>query len=316
MKALRVYDGSLALADVPVPRLPGEALVKVSLSGICNTDLEIVKGYSGFHGTIGHEFVGIVEDGSGLKGKRVVAEINAGCGHCLKCMAGDPRHCGERTVLGIVDRDGAHAEYVSVPERNLLVVPDSVSDEKAVFVEPLAAALGITEQVGIDRETEAAVIGDGKLGLLCAMGLALTSERVTLIGKHSEKMEIAEKAGVRRVHLSEIGDAMRRSFDVVVEASGSESGFATALDLVRPRGKIVLKSTFQGRPAWEASRIVVDEITVVGSRCGRFSPALEVLASGSVDPTPLISCTYPLADAVEAMSKAAEKDLLKVLLKP
>lgn len=319
MKALRFDGYNLTLADVPLPQVADEALVRVTTSGICNTDLEIVRGYAGFAGTIGHEFVGVVErsdDRPDLVGKRVIGEINAGCGTCEKCVSGDPRHCPMRTVLGIVGRDGCHAEYLSLPSRNLLVVPDDVTDEQAVFAEPLAAAFGITEQVDIAPETNVAVIGDGKLGLLCAMSLALRSQNVTIIGKHASKVSIAENAGVKPLLLADIDAKMYGSFDVVVEASGSESGFATALDLVRPCGKIVLKSTFHGTPAWAASRVVVDEITIVGSRCGRFTPALELLTNGSVDVTPLISDEFSLTDGVAAMDRAAENGVLKVLLRP
>ena len=319
MKALRFDGNKLTLADVPLPQTAGEALVRVTTSGICNTDLEIVRGYAGFVGTIGHEFVGVVEqadDRPDLVGKRVIGEINAGCGTCEKCVAGDPRHCPTRTVLGIVGRNGCHAEYLSLPSRNLLVLPDNVSDEQAVFAEPLAAAFGITEQVDILAATTVAVIGDGKLGLLCAMSLALRSQNVTIIGKHQTKMAIAENAGVTLLLLAEVDAKIFGTFDVVVEASGSESGFATALDLVRPRGKIVLKSTFHGTPAWAASRVVVDEITIVGSRCGRFAPALELLTSGNIDVTQLISDEFSLADGVAAMGRAAENGVLKVLLRP
>lgn len=315
MKALRVDDEGLRLAEVDTPAGSSGSRVRVTLSGICNTDLEIVRGYAGFTGTIGHEFVGVAEEGK-FAGKRVVGEINAGCGLCERCVTGDERHCPARTVLGIVGRDGAHAEYLALPDRNLLEVPSGVPDEKAVFIEPLAAAYGITERVDIAPETRVAVIGDGKLGLLCAMSLALRSKDVTIAGKHRRKLAIAEGAGARPLLVSEVGEHEKLSFDVVVEASGSESGFAAAVDLVRPRGKIVLKSTFQGTPTWEASRIVVDEITVVGSRCGRFDAALRLLADGKIDPTPLISATFPLADGVQGMAKAAEKGVLKVLLRP
>lgn len=319
MKALRFTGGSLKLADVPAPDNDAEALVRVTRSGICNTDLEIVRGYAGFEGTVGHEFVGIVEnagDAPHLIGKRVVGEINAGCGVCEKCMAGDPRHCPSRTVLGIHGRDGAHAEFLQLPSRNLLVIPDNVSDEQAVFAEPLAAAFGITEQVGILPETKVAVIGDGKLGLLCAMSLALRSQNVTIIGKHASKLAIAEKSGIEGVLLDNVTPSMSRRFDVVVEASGSESGFATALDLVRPRGKVVLKSTFHGTPTWAASRVVVDEVTIVGSRCGRFAPALELLKSGSINLEDMIDCEFPLSKGIDAFKRAASKGSLKVILKP
>lgn len=319
MKALRFDGKMLTLAEISPPETTGEALVRVTTSGICNTDLEIVRGYAGFTGTIGHEFVGVVEqadDAMHLIGKRVVGEINAGCGVCEKCVAGDPRHCLTRTVLGIVGRDGAHAEYLSLPSRNLIAVPDNVSDEQAVFAEPLAAAYGITEQVDVKSDTKIAVIGDGKLGLLCAMSLALRSQNVTLVGKHLSKMSIAENCGVAGVLVADVEPSMFGSFDVVVEASGSETGFAMALDLVRPRGKIVLKSTFHGTPVWQASRVVVEEITIVGSRCGRFAPAVELLADGSLDVLPLITEDFALADGVAAVSRAAEKGVLKVLLRP
>jgi len=317
MKALRFTEGKLRLADVDMPAASDEALVRVTLSGICNTDLEIVRGYAGFEGTPGHEFVGVVEESSDapeLVGTRVVGEINAGCGQCEKCVAGDPRHCPDRTVLGIVGRDGTHAEFLRLPTRNLLVVSDSVTDAQAVFVEPLAAAFGITEQVEIGPDTKVAVIGDGKLGLLCAMSLGLRSAGVTLVGKHPEKMAIAHDFCDDAVMLDEIGPEMRRSFDVVVDASGSESGFATALDLVRPRGKIVLKSTFHGTPKWAAARVVVDEITIVGSRCGRFAPALDLLANSKVPVERLIHDIFPLSRGVEAMKRAAEPGTLKILL--
>jgi threonine dehydrogenase-like Zn-dependent dehydrogenase len=319
MKALRFTGGGLKLAEVPVPTADGDALVRVTLSGICNTDLEIVRGYGGFEGTLGHEFVGVVEesaDAPHLVGKRVVGEINAGCGTCERCVAGDSRHCPERSVLGIVGRDGAHAEFLRLPSRNLLVVPDSVSDELAVFIEPLAAAFGIAEQVEIRPDTKVAVIGDGKLGLLCVMSLGLRSRSVIVIGKHPEKMAIAHDCGNDVVMIDAIGHQMLQSFDVVVEASGSESGFLRALDLVRPGGKIVLKSTFHGTPSWPAARIVVDEITIVGSRCGRFAPALELLADGKVPVERLIDDVVPLSHGLEAMARAAEPGTLKILLDP
>ncbi|MEP6787748.1 MAG: alcohol dehydrogenase catalytic domain-containing protein [Acidobacteriota bacterium] len=319
MKALRFTGGNLKLADMPVPDNDGEALVRVLRSGICNTDLEIVRGYAGFDGTIGHEFVGLVEtaaDAPHLIGKRVIGEINAGCGTCENCLRGDPRHCPSRTVLGIVGRDGAHAEFLQLPSRNLFIVPENVSDEQAVFAEPLAAAYGITEQVEIYPETRVAIIGDGKLGLLCAMSLTLRSQNVTIIGKHRSKLSIAEKSGVGAVLLDNVTPSMSRHFDVVVEASGSESGFATALDLVRPRGKIVLKSTFHGTPTWAASRVVVDEITIVGSRCGRFAPALELLTTGSINLEDMIDCEFPLSKGIDAFDRAATKGSLKVILKP
>jgi threonine dehydrogenase-like Zn-dependent dehydrogenase len=316
MKALRFENNKLDLAEIEKPYRESEALVRVVKSGICNTDLEIVRGYAGFSGTIGHEFVGVVEeaeDAPDLIGKRVVGEINAGCGVCEKCLFGDSRHCPNRTVLGIAGRDGAHAEFLTLPARNLLEVPDEISNEEAVFAEPLAAAYGITEQVFIESDTKVAVIGDGKLGILCARSLALKSENVSLIGKHEAKLSLAGKRNIQTV-LLESASKMHKSFDIVVEASGSETGFATALDLLKPRGKLVLKSTFQGKTNLEMWRVVVDEITIIGSRCGTFAPAFDLLKDKKVDVTSLISEEFSLKDGVEAMTAAARKGVLKVLL--
>jgi threonine dehydrogenase-like Zn-dependent dehydrogenase len=318
MKALQVNAEGVRLVDVPRPDRNGEALVRVIRSGICNTDLEIVRGYAGFTGTIGHEFVGVVETADELPelvGRRVVGEINAGCGKCDLCVAGDSRHCPDRTVLGIHGRDGAHAEFLNLPARNLIAVPENVADDSAVFAEPLAAAYGMSERVDIASDTNVAVIGDGKLGLLCAMTMALRSNSVTLIGKHPEKMAIAERRGIEGILATNAGK-LARYFDVVVEASGSETGFASALDLVKPRGKIVLKSTFHGSTSLDASRIVVDEISIIGSRCGRLAPALELLASKRVSVDDLISDEFSLENGIAALEHAAKKGVLKVLLRP
>jgi threonine dehydrogenase-like Zn-dependent dehydrogenase len=319
MKALRYEKGRLAVADAAKPVDEKEAVVRVTLSGICNTDVEIVRGYAGFEGTIGHEFVGVVESAPGvpeLVGERVVGEINAGCGECRLCLAGDSRHCARRTVLGIVGRDGAHAEFLRLPVANLLRVPESVTDERAVFAEPLAAAFGITERAPVGKASRVAVIGDGKLGLLCAQALSLSEPaRLVLIGKHGNKLGIAARRGIETAMLEEVQGKWARDFDVVVEASGSESGFAMALDLLRPRGTLVLKSTFHGETRVAASRIVVDEISVVGSRCGRFAPALELLERCVVDVESLISEEYSLADGVRAMQRATERGIIKVLLR-
>lgn len=318
MKALRFENGKLNVAEIEKPSAENEALVRVVKSGICNTDLEIARGYAGFSGTLGHEFVGVVEnapDAPELVGKRVVGEINAGCGICEKCLFGDSRHCPNRTVLGIINRDGAHAEFLTLPSRNLLVVPTEVSDDEAVFIEPLAAAFGITEQIFVELETKIAVIGDGKLGILCARSLALKSENMTLIGKHAEKLSLAGKSNLFQTVLLEAASKLSNSFDVVVEASGSESGFATALDLLKPRGKMVLKSTFQGKTNLEMWRVVVEEITIVGSRCGKFSPALELLKDKKIDVTDMISEEFSLSNGVAAMKTAGQKGVMKVLLK-
>ncbi|MEO8436048.1 MAG: alcohol dehydrogenase catalytic domain-containing protein [Pyrinomonadaceae bacterium] len=342
MKALRYENKNLYIADLPRPLVNGEAIVRVTLSGICNTDLEISRGYAGFQGTLGHEFVGIVESlaearPSGraqvasvgaisdveepfltiglLPGQRVVGEINAGCGHCDLCLAGDPRHCATRTVLGIVGRDGAHAEFVRLPARNLLAVPEEVTDHQAVFAEPLAAACGILERAAITEATTVAVIGDGKLGLLCAQLLAISGALVVLVGKHPEKLRLASQRGIETATVDEARKRARQ-FNSVVEASGSASGFTLALDLLQPRGVLILKSTFHGTTEIDAARLVVDEITVVGSRCGRMAPALRLLQQNLVDVESLISEEYQLADGVEAMHRAAEPGVLKVLLRP
>ena len=318
MLALRFINGSLSLEDTHVPPEPdGEALIRVLCSGICSTDLEIIRGYADFEGTIGHEFVGVVERADAapeLVGRRVVGEINAGCGTCALCVSGDPRHCPDRTVLGIKGRDGAHAEFLRLPSQNLLAVPDNVPDEQAVFVEPLAAAYGITERVTIGPQTRLAVVGDGKLGILCALALALQTPNTSLVGKHSSKLSLVEDRGIQAVMLGEAGD-LAGSFDIVVEASGSAGGFDTALDLVRPAGTIVLKSTFHGRSDWPAWRVVVDEISIVGSRCGRFRPALVLLAENRIDLSGLISDVYDLNDGISAIARAGERGVLKVLLR-
>ena len=317
MQALRFVDNQLKLENVDRPHKEGEALVRVVKSGICNTDLEIARGYAGFSGTIGHEFVGLVESAPSrpeLVGKRVVGEINAGCGRCALCRRGDPRHCPQRTVLGIHGRDGAHAEFLALPPENLLEVPAGVTDEQAVFAEPLAAAYGITEQLDLEPETRVAVIGDGKLGLLCAFALALVSPRLVLVGKHREKLALAEKRGIETVAAGDALPALARRFGAVVEASGSASGLAAALELAEPRGRLVLKSTFQGPTSLEMWRVVVDEISIVGSRCGRFAPALDLLAEGRVAVEDLISEEFPLGRGVAAMERAAARGVLKVLL--
>lgn len=316
MKALRFENNELQLADVPLPRRDGEALVRMTVAGICNTDIEIARGYAGFRGALGHEFVGVVEESPDRSqiGRRVVGEINAGCGQCDLCRENDPRHCPDRTVLGIRGRDGAFAEYLSLPPRNLLIVPDNISDRQAVFTEPLAAACEILDQVEITTSQRVAVIGDGKLGQLISRVIASSGRDLTLIGKHRNKLELASRAGVKTVELDamECGPASR--FDFVVEASGSSSGLGLALDLVRPRGAIILKSTFHGAVGLDTSRIVVNEISVIGSRCGRFDNALRLLESGCVDVEPLIAREYKLADGVDAMAEAQRPGTLKVLL--
>lgn len=311
MLALRLNKKQLSIRDIAKPDNAEEALVRVLVSGICNTDLEIARGYAGFNGTIGHEFVGVVEE----TGRRVVGEINAGCGKCELCRGGDSRHCPSRTVLGIVGRDGAHAEFLQLPAVNLIEVPDKIPDEHAAFTEPLAAACGILERVAITRDDRVAVIGDGKLGLLSAQVVALTGAPTLLVGKHDSKLRIAARRGIE-TSTPKAAAKRRREFDVVVEASGAASGFNLALDLLRPKGKLVLKSTFHGTTEINAARVVVDEISIVGSRCGRFAPALDLLKRNAIDVDNLISEEYPLSKAVHAMKRAHTKGVLKVLLRP
>lgn len=317
MLALRVENQQLNVREIEKPQQPDEALVRVLLSGICNTDVEIARGYAGFNGTIGHEFVGVVEASPerDLVGQRVVGEINAGCGRCDLCRAGDPRHCATRTVLGIHGRDGAHAEFLQLPTTNLIPVPENVSDEHAVFTEPLAAACGILERVAIEKTDRVAVIGDGKLGLLSAQVVALTGAPTLLVGKHPEKLQIAARRSIETATPDEAAKR-QKEFDVVVEASGAAPGFKLALDLLRPKGKLVLKSTFHGSTEIDAARIVVDEISIVGSRCGRFQPALHLLMKNAIDVDSLISEAHPLAAGLRAMARAQTSGILKVLLRP
>jgi len=317
MLALRVDKKNPSVEEVEKPDRADEALVRVLLSGICNTDLEIARGYAGFKGTIGHEFVGLVEASTNraLVGRRVVGEINAGCGQCDLCRAGDSRHCPSRTVLGILGRDGAHAEFLQLPAENLFPVPENVPDEHAVFTEPLAAACGVLERVSISNSDRVAVIGDGKLGLLCAQVLALTGASLLLIGKHSSKLRIAQRRGIETATPKQAAKRLKQ-FDVVVEGSGAPAGFALALELVRPRGQLVLKSTFHGKTEIDAAPIVVNEISIVGSRCGRFTPALDLLKRDAIDVDSLISEEYALSKGVHAMRRAGVKGVLKVLLRP
>lgn len=316
MKALRFTAGQLAMADVPEPTpASGEALLGLRLGGVCNTDLEIVRGYMGFEGTLGHELVADVlacVARPELVGRRVCVDINFACGACPTCAAGDPHHCPERTVLGIVGHDGAFAERLTAPVANLFPVPDAVPDEHAVFVEPLAAAFEILEQVPIGPGDRVLVLGDGKLGLLCAFALATSGCALTVLGRHERKLALAAAAGATVT--TALDDAP--AFDVVVEATGSPAGLREAMDRVRPRGTLVLKSTFAGTPEVDTNRLVVDEIRLVGSRCGPFDRALEALAKGEVDPSPLVDARLPLTEGVAAVGRARTRGTLKVLLDP
>lgn len=301
----------------PAPA-PGEALVQVLLAGICATDLEIVRGYAGFSGVLGHEFVGRVvacDARPELVGQRVVAEINVGCGACGPCRAGRREHCQQRRVLGIRGRDGAFADYIAVPVENLHAVPDGVPDQAAVFTEPLAAALRIQEQIELHPTDRVLVLGDGKLGQLVARSLAGLGCELLVQGRSHDRrgMALLRAAGIATAATGETPSAWA---DVVIECTGSPAGFDQALDLLRPEGVLVLKSTCAASGAINLSRVVVDEIRVVGSRCGPFQPALRALASGAVDPLPLIDAVYPLTEGLAAMEHAARRGALKVLIEP
>ncbi|QYX30137.1 MDR/zinc-dependent alcohol dehydrogenase-like family protein [Sphaerospermopsis torques-reginae] len=314
MKALWLENKELQLkTDLPIPEPPeGEALVKVLRAGICNTDLELIRGYYPYKGILGHEFVGVVEQGSEhLINKRVVGEINAACGYCRFCLQGVPIHCENRTVLGIVNRNGAFAEYLCLPEKNLHLVPNNVSTDAATFTEPIAAALEIQEQVKITPNEKVLVVGDGKLGQLIAQTLALTGCDLLVVGRHKDKLQNLENRGIKTGLADDIKD---RSFDISVDCTGNPDGFATALRALRPRGTLVLKSTYAGNLSVDMSSLVVDEITLIGSRCGPFSPALELLAKNQIDVTPLIQYHYPLSEGLAAFAKAQTKGVLKVLL--
>ncbi len=316
MLGLWLEDLKLSLKDdLPRPARPGEALVKVRLSGICGTDLELARGYYPYTGVIGHEFVGEVAEAAEADwiGRRVVGEINAACGECEQCRNGRPTHCERRTVLGIVGRDGVHAEYATLPLANLHPVPDSVPDEAAVFVEPLAAALEIQQQVHIQPTDRVLLVGAGRLGQLIAQTLNLTGCDLRVVARHPRQKELLTS---RRIRLIEEQEILPGRWDVVVEATGSPSGFDLARKALRPRGTLVLKSTYRGEMTLNLSPFVVDEITVVGSRCGPFEPALRLLERREVDPTPLIARRYPLAQALEAMEAAGRSGMLKVLLEP
>ncbi len=298
--------------DYPLPTLAeGEVLVQVLLAGICETDLQLVRGYMGFRGVLGHEFVGIAQSGP-FTGQRVVGEINCSCFRCATCLAGRPTHCPHRSVIGILNHDGAFAEFVAVPQRNLHVVPESVLTEFAVFTEPLAAAFQIPAQLSLNREDRVIVLGDGRLGNLCAQVLARMCDRVLVIGKHIEKLAILQQLGIESCL---VGDRPHdRLADIVVDCTGSESGLPMALQLVRPRGTIVLKTTVAGTQTMSWAPIVIDEVSVVGSRCGPFDRALIALERQEIQVQPLISDRFVLSSGLAAMQRAQSKDTLKVLL--
>lgn len=310
-----VFDGSASLRkDYPAPSpRAGEAVVAVRMAGVCRTDLEIVKGYMGFRGVMGHEFVGTVVSGPAQwQGKRVVSEINCVCGQCDMCKRGLSGHCLDRTVIGISGHDGAMAQQIAVPVRNLHEVPANISDEEAVFAEPLAAAFQIVKQVRLGLSDKVVVLGDGRLGQLVARVLKGPVPQLLLVGKHAAKLEAAEKQGIATKLLEEF--VPRGQADVVVEATGSVGGLELAMRTVRPRGTIVLKSTIAAEGGMNLAPLVVNEVTVIGSRCGPFPDALRALARGEVDVSTLISQILPLSRGPEALEAAADGRNLKVLI--
>ena len=316
MKAV-VFDDHLQLSSShPLPQpAPGEVRLRTLMAGICNTDLEVVRGYAGFRGVLGHEFVAVIDQAQeqALLGQRVVGEINAYCGICETCRAGRRTHCPNRTALGIRGRDGALAEYFCLPAENLHPVPEQITDRSAVFIEPLAAACRITDQVHLRPTDRVVVLGDGKLGLLVAQVLALTGCELLVIGRHPEKLEILAARGIP-TRIAQ--DGLPGKADVVVECTGNAGGFRSARQLLRPEGTLILKSTYHDLVSTDLSQLVVDEIRIVGSRCGPFPPALRLLEQGLVDVEPLIDAVYPLDEALAAFEHARRRGALKVLVRP
>lgn len=316
MRALVFENGKAVFRpDYPKPVAgQGDALVRVSFAGVCATDLEITKGYMGFNGVPGHEFCGVVEECADdrFEGRRVAGEINLWCGECAFCRGGMRNHCPDRSVLGILGHDGAFADYLTLPVRNLHPLPDSITDEEAVFIEPLAAAFEITEQVNVSEGVRVCVLGDGRLGLLTAMALSTRGCELTTVGRHPEKLSLLSGRGIRALTGAE---GLGREFDLVADCTGRPEGFNEALRLVRPGGVVVLKTTVAGNAKADLNRVVIDEITVIGSRCGPFKPAIAALAEKKVDVRPLISKVFPLEEGVEALEYAGRKGVLKVLLR-
>lgn len=315
MRALVIESGKATVQDVPTPvPTKDELLIKVRLAGICGTDLEILRGYAGFQGIPGHEFVGTVAGGSSeWTGKRVVAEINCVCGRCDMCHSGLSSHCRRRTVLGVVGRPGVFAEFVAVPSRNCHEVPGAIGDEEAVFIEPLAAAFQITHQVKIEPKMSVAVLGTGRLGLLVSQVLAKTGCRLVAVGRNPKTLAYLDRKRIRSVAVADL--TQFNDQDLVVDCTGSPDGLSLALRMVRPRGKIVLKTTIQGGTPVDLTSAVVDEITILGSRCGTFGDALAALAQKQIEVSSLITRRMPLADAPEALELAAAPEQIKILLK-
>ena len=315
MLSVWLENGTVSVREAAKPeRPPGHALIRTLVAGICNTDLELQRGYYGFAGTPGHEFVGEVAeaDDAALIGKRVAGEINLSCGRCAFCRRNLGRHCPNRTVLGIVNQPGAFQEFFTLPERNLHVIPDKIPTECAVFIEPLAAAYEILDQVKIPAGEAVAVLGDGKLGLLVSQTLHAYGAKVTQYGRHRDKLLIAERAGVETAAVT--AKLPEAEYDFVVDVTGTREGLASAVKMVKPRGTIVMKSTVHGEVAIDTAPLIVNEITLVGSRCGRFEPAMEMLGLGTVKVERLVADRFPLASAPEAFARAAERGVLKVLL--
>ncbi len=323
MKAL-VYSDEKGLKLVedykkPIPK-DNEVLIKTSIVGICNTDYEITKGYMDYNGVLGHEFIGtVVEVGNNVSkeliGKRVTGEINLACNNCSYCARGLQRHCPNRSTLGIFKKDGCFSEYFTLPKENILEIPDNVSDETAVFVEPLAAAAEILEQVKIEPNQKVALVGDGKLGLCISLILNAYNVDLVHIGKHSQKLEISKGFGSKTMLLDELREKDTMSFDIVIEATGSLGGFETSLSLVKPRGVLVLKSTIAAKEGLNLAGVVINEITIIGSRCGQFKPILRLFEKNKINPKPLISKVFNSEDFIEAFEENKKKDSLKILVK-
>ncbi|HNW91567.1 MAG TPA: alcohol dehydrogenase catalytic domain-containing protein [bacterium] len=313
MRAL-VFDGTLSLSEIPAPvPAAGEALIRVEYSAICNTDIELTRGYLGFRGVPGHEFVGVVEQGSAaLRGKRVVGEINCPCGNCALCRRALPTHCSQRTVLGIAGRPGVFAEYVALPEANLHCVPDYLASVRALFTEPLAAALQIFEQFHIRPTDRIILLGTGKLGLLTALVLQQGGYHYTAYNRNPRKIKLAQTLGINCRPLAELPPDER--VDVCIDCTGNPQGMALALQHVRPRGTIVLKTTVADPAAFDINQIVINELTLIGSRCGPFAPALAMLAADRINPEPLVSAEFTFTNIVAAFTAAQKSDTVKVII--
>ncbi len=314
MKAL-YFNGELSFEKnypSPVPG-KGESLIGVKMAGVCATDKEIISGYMDFKGVPGHEFVGIVKESENkeLLGRRVVGEINIGCGKCTWCERGESNHCPTRSVLGILNKDGAFAELLTIPNKNLHIIPDSITNEEAVFVEPIAAAFEIIEQLGEMDDKRVAILGDGKLGILTAKVLSLTGADLTLVGKHPGKLDIVSDLDIHRILLDELKETY---FDVAIDCTGSSGGLAVAINITKPRGTIVVKTTVSGSRVVDTNSVVINELTIIGSRCGPFLPAIKALECKLIDVKPLITKLMPLDDGKSAFKEAQKKGVLKILI--